>query len=183
MAMGTAQRGWQESIQPYQAYSGNRQADFNTMQQQAFNMAGNQQMPGQTGEASNIASMNAYGPSAQGQQGINMMDYAAMTGSNAGQETRGGNYAANQLLRQGQATPQGQYGMQGIANAMDASRSGRWTDPGTAGQYMDPYMQNVVDAQKREATRDFEQLSQNQRAQTGRKAVSVASAIVTDSAS
>ena len=30
-----------------------------------------------------------------------------------------------------------------------------WTEQGTAAQYMSPYMQNVVDIQKREANRDF----------------------------
>lgn len=32
---------------------------------------------------------------------------------------------------------------------------GSWTQAGTAAQYMSPYMQNVVDIQKREAQRDF----------------------------
>jgi len=32
-------------------------------------------------------------------------------------------------------------------------RTGQFTDPGTAGMYMSPYMQNVVDIQKREAQR------------------------------
>lgn len=38
-------------------------------------------------------------------------------------------------------------------NQMQGPKS--WTDQGTAAQYMSPYMQNVVDIQKREANRDF----------------------------
>jgi hypothetical protein len=38
-------------------------------------------------------------------------------------------------------------------NQMQGPKS--WTDQGTAAQYMSPYMQNVVDIQKREADRDF----------------------------
>lgn len=40
----------------------------------------------------------------------------------------------------------------------DAARMegpGSWTEPGVAQKYMSPYMQNVVDIQKREAQRDF----------------------------
>ena len=43
--------------------------------------------------------------------------------------------------------------------------AGQWTDPGVASQYMSPYMQNVVDANKREATRDATIQEQNLNAQ------------------
>jgi hypothetical protein len=37
--------------------------------------------------------------------------------------------------------------------AAERANTGRFTDPGVAGSYMSPYMQNVVDIQKREAQR------------------------------
>lgn len=43
--------------------------------------------------------------------------------------------------------------MQGSQMAQPKS----WTDEGTASKYMSPYMQNVVDIEKREAVRDYEQ--------------------------
>lgn len=46
----------------------------------------------------------------------------------------------------------------------------RFTAPGIAESYMDPYVRNVIDIQKREAGRDFDQQSQNVRAQTGMRA-------------
>lgn len=45
------------------------------------------------------------------------------------------------------ATDATRYGTQQALN------TGKWTDPGQASQYMNPYMQNVVDIQQREATR------------------------------
>jgi hypothetical protein len=165
--VGLLGRGSTASQQPYQPYDQQRIAGFTDMQSEAQRRAAGQQLPGQTGEASNIAANLAYGPSGIGQQGYGMMDFAARTGSTAGQQTAGGNYAANQMLRQGDPTAQGQYGMSGIASGMDASNAQRWIDPGISQQYMDPYMQQVVDIQKRESNRDFGQQSQMQRAKTG----------------
>jgi len=85
---------------PYQAYGGERTAQFTPLQQQAFQGAG------------------AMAPSAATGQGINI------AGQAAGQAL-GTSYNPYQT---------GQFGAQ-------------------AGQYMDPYMQNVVDIQQREAQR------------------------------
>ena len=164
---GMMDRAWQESNTPYQAYSQERLAGFTPMEQMAQQRAAGQQMPGQIGQASNLAASTGYGPSAEGRQGFNLMNYAAQTGATAGGPTAGGTYAQNQMLRQGQPTAQGQAGLTGIQGGMNASNTQRWTTPGVAASYMDPYMQNVVDIQKREAGRDFAQQSQNQRAQTG----------------
>lgn len=41
------------------------------------------------------------------------------------------------------------------ARAEQMTGPASWTEQGTAAQYMSPYMQNVVDIQKREASRDF----------------------------
>ena len=78
---------------PYQAYRGERQAQFTPLQQRAFTGAANMAPSAATGQAVNKALNTSYNP-----------------------------YAT------------GQFGAQ-------------------AGQYMDPYMQNVVDIQQREAQR------------------------------
>lgn len=91
---------------PYQAYGGERTAQFTPMQQKAF------------------AGANSMQPSAATGQGINL----------AGQ-------AAGQALNT-------QYG---APAAYDPYQTGQFG--AQAGQYMDPYMQNVVDIQQREAQR------------------------------
>jgi len=54
-------------------------------------------------------------------------------------------------------------------NQMQGPKS--WTDAGTAQQYMSPYMQNVVDIQKRESMRDYaKQLNQLKSQAAGAKA-------------
>jgi hypothetical protein len=57
-----------------------------------------------------------------------------------------------------------QYQMQGpgdinapTATAAQMAGPKSWLDKGTAAAYMDPYMQNVVDIQKRESNRDYQQ--------------------------
>jgi hypothetical protein len=95
----------------YQAYTGERTAQFTPLQQQAFQGAGNMQPSAATGEAVNKALNTNYNP-----------------------------YAT------------GQFGAQ-------------------ASQYMDPYMQNVVDIQQREAGRASEmQRNQNQAQAVGQGA-------------
>lgn len=42
-----------------------------------------------------------------------------------------------------------------LSEAARMEGPGSWTEPGVAQKYMSPYMQNVVDIQKREAQRDF----------------------------
>jgi hypothetical protein len=51
-----------------------------------------------------------------------------------------------------QSIGQANFDPQQVTNTFQA---GQWTDPGVAQSYMSPYMQNVVDIGKREATRDF----------------------------
>lgn len=96
---------------PYQAYEGQRQAQFTPMQQQAFQGAG------------------AMQPSKQGALGA---DIAAQAGLGA------------------------------LGTQYNPYQTGQFT-AGTARQYMSPYMQNVVDVEKREAARrSSQQALQNQ---------------------
>jgi hypothetical protein len=89
-------------FQPYQAYGGERTAQFTPLQKQAFQGVGNLQTAPQLGTATNLAGAAAFGALGAG--------------------SRFDPYQT------------GQFGAQ-------------------AGQYMDPYMQNVVDIQQREAQR------------------------------
>lgn len=110
--------------QPYQAYPGQRTADFTGLQNQAFGQAGNLGIMGQTQQASDLA----------GQAGIGAlgMQYAPTTFANQFQSP--GNYQAGRFRADNIGTQS-------------------FTQPGTADAFMSPYMQNVVDAQQREARR------------------------------
>jgi len=89
-------------LQPYQAYGGERNAQFTPLQQQAFQSAGQQGVAGQIGQATGIA-----GAAAQNALGAGAGFKPYQTGT---------------------------FGEQ-------------------AGAYMSPYLQNVVDVQQREASR------------------------------
>jgi hypothetical protein len=56
---------------PYQAYGGQRIADFNDLQKQAFQGAQNMQVAPQTGQASNMAGMSGLGSLFAGQNYMN----------------------------------------------------------------------------------------------------------------
>lgn len=110
---------------PYLQYQGDRFAQFNPLQQQSFTNAGSMAPAGQINEATGIAQLAA-------QQGLN-------TQYNPSQYQAG--TVASQNLQQYQMGPAQQIGTQSF------------TDQGRASQYMSPYMQNVVDINKREAQR------------------------------
>lgn len=140
-------------VKPYQAFgqqgaglgAGEMQAaqsafaGFDPLQQQAYQGISNLQVPGQFGDASNAA--------AQATQ------RALDTGYQAGQfgnQFRGpGQYAPGQFsMAQAQAPELQQYQMGPAQQVGTQSYTGE-----NVGQYMSPYMQNVVDIQKREAQR------------------------------
>jgi hypothetical protein len=94
---------------PYQAYGGERTAQFTPLQQQAFGQAQNQQVAGQLGAATGLTGLAS---------------------------------------------------LQGLNAQFDPYATGQFTSQ-TAQQYMNPFMQNVVDIQKREAQRQS-QIGQTQ---------------------
>ena len=119
-------------------------------------------------QAPNNLGYNAQGAYAANAGIANMADsqgYNASTygGANAGLAERfnGENANAAQLG----AAPMGQYQQFGGPRDVNAERvnTGSFTNQGTAGSYMSPYMQNVVDIQQREAQRTADVAS------TGRK--------------
>jgi hypothetical protein len=148
---------------PYQQYDAQRIADFSPMQQQAQQGAANMQTSGAIGVGQDMA--QAAGISALG-TGYNASNY----GSQFNPQGIGYGAQNTQAASLGYA-PQisaGQYG----TPLMDTAQTGynpnlqmyqmgpaervqtqSFAQPGAADAYMSPYMQNVVDIQKREAQR------------------------------
>jgi hypothetical protein len=116
---------------PYQQYDAQRIADFSPMQQQAQQGAANMQVSGAVGTGQDMA--QAAGLSALG---------TSYNPSNYGSQFN------PQGIGYGAQTMQG-YQM----GPAERVRTQSFTRPGTADAYMSPYMQSVVDIQKREAQR------------------------------
>jgi len=132
-------RTQEESIQPFQPYGGDRIAGFSDTQQQA-----------QQG----IVGMQA--PESLGQ--------AESTLGEVGQSALQQSYDPTQFGTQYQASPY-ESGYQ--ASQFDPGYEAGTFDAETAEQYMDPYMRQVIDTQKREAQQEF----QRSRAGTAAEAV------------
>jgi hypothetical protein len=125
---------------PYQTYGANRIAGFSPLQERSFQGAANMQPSQQLGTGSDLATAAGIG--------------ALGTNYQAGQFT-------NQFQDPGQYQP-GQFSMSQVGapnlqnfqmGPAERVRTQSFTRPGSAEQYMSPYMQNVVDIQKREAQR------------------------------
>ena len=156
---------------PYQTYDANRIAGFSDMQRNAMTGAQNMSTAPQLDTASGLA-----GLAGQRAMGINYnagrfanqfrspQDYQAGIFGNqfqAPQNYQAGNFGAQQVSAPGLQD----YQMQGPAdvNAPNLQQyqmgpaervsADTFNQPGTASQYMNPYMQNVVDIQQREAQR------------------------------
>ena len=160
---------------PYQNYGGQRIADFNQNQQNAFANVFNQGPASQLGTATNLA----------GQAGLGAIGMQGQAGQ-LGQEALGygatgqlyGGMGAQQALQRAQQTGRqaGMYGGMGAGiggMGVQAAQQGfgageqfarQATDPNAVQAYMSPYMQNAVDFQKSEAVRDFNIGQQAQKA-------------------
>ena len=124
------------TAEPYQLYPGRRTAEFTDLQNSAFKQAGDLGVMGQTTQATDLA-------------------------SKAGLGALGLQYGASNYANQFQAP--GDY----MAGRFRADNVGTqsFTQPGTAANYMSPYMQNVVDIQQREARRASDIQAQQNAAQ------------------
>lgn len=184
-AKETAQRGLARaealSETPYQSYgdwaktqsgvSGERIAGLDPLQQGVYKNVGTMQIPGQTGEASNITQDAAYRAlnsqyqpgqfgnqfQAPGQYRTGQFDYLQAQAPDLQQyqmgpaeRVSGGNYNAPMMdtARTGYNPNLQQYQM-GPAQQVDTED---YTG-GNVSKYMDPYMQQVVGTQQREAQR------------------------------
>ena len=124
-------RGLALSEQQYIPYEYNRIARFDPMQLQAQQAAANMQVSPYLGQAAGLATAaGQYAPGAFGS------GYTSQLGSLT--------FDPNRFQEQRVAAERA---------AAERATTGRFTDPGVAQSYMSPYMQNVVDIQKREAQR------------------------------
>lgn len=117
-------------FQPYMQYTGERFAQFTPLQRQAMEAAGQLRVPGQMYDASQIAKL-----AAERAGGTTYTPY---------------NYQAAQV-----SVDPSRYITPQMRAAQTAQQFGqqRFTAPGVAQSYMSPYLQNVVDIEKREAQR------------------------------
>jgi hypothetical protein len=169
--------------QPYQVYSGQRIAGFDPLQQMAYQGASQMQMPGRAGQSmedmygfAQQAGNTQYAPSQYenqfqapsqyrpGQFGYDQVQNQQIQAARLGTAPRARaarlsaaprmqaqqfNQPADVAFERVNAPQLRDLQMQGAGNVGTQS----FTQPGAQQQFMDPYMQNVVDTQTREALR------------------------------
>jgi hypothetical protein len=141
-------RGQQESQQPYQPYPGQRLSYFAPMEQESLARIGELGVSGTSPEL-NAAGQTAYRLTGGWDPGIAQPITSNYTpgrppGFNYNAQSRESAYNANQL------GPEGYYDAGSREMGFDP---GTLNDPTQIQSYMDPYFQNVVDVEKREASR------------------------------
>ena len=130
-------RAQAESYRPYTPYEGQRIAEFDPMQTQAQQEIGGLQTPGQFGAASNLSYASGLGSLMAGQYAPGQFSYDQVSGQQ---------YNSPQM---NSAQTGFNAGLQNYQMAGDQEFGQSEFD-----QYASPYMQNVVDVQKREAVTD-----------------------------
>ena len=154
---------------PYQSYDGQRIAGFTPQQAEAFDRVSNQQVSGQIGEGSNLASaagMGMLGTTGQaGQYGQIGNAYGNMAASMAPQAQQYGATGA-QIGTQGGIG----YGAQGAGYGQTASQAGNQyaqmaTNPYAMQAYMNPYVQSALNPQLQMMDRQNAQTQQKNQAQ------------------
>jgi hypothetical protein len=144
------ERGQAESYREYTPYGGERIAGFDPMQTAAQQQVAGMQTPGQFGSGTNLATTG-------GQQSLGYGGAGAAMGSGAvgtGQQALG--YG-------GAGAAYGAYGagLGGLASGAGQNYFDMATNPYAQAAFMSPYMQNVIDAQKREAITDAQKAQLN----------------------
>lgn len=131
-------RAQEVSNDPYQAYTGQRQAGFTQPQNTAFQNVQN---------AQGIA--NPYFDT-----GMSLYDQSKHTFNRAEGAYNNAGGAFNQALGIGTGA---NFDPNQVTNSYQAQsyNPNGWTDSGVASQYMSPYIQNVLNIQSREANRQF----------------------------
>jgi hypothetical protein len=137
------ERGQAESYRDYTPYGGERIAGFDPMQTAAQQEVAGMQTPGQFGTGTQMATTG-------GQQSLN---YGGM-GANLGMGAVGTGQQALGYGGAGAAYGGMGAGLGAMASGAGQNYFGLATSPGAQAAFMDPYMQNVVDIQKREAITD-----------------------------
>jgi len=165
------ERSVYESMRPYEAFPGQRIADFSSQERDAMQGMGNMARagsPGQFLDASNIARNIGYQGSGMGMDIANQFNPQGIQSQYQGPNIDTG-YQAPDLSREYQAG-QRQSGYMGPSGFGPGFSAGTIADPATIERYTNPYQQMVTDVEKREATRQSDimgsQIGQ-QAAQTG----------------
>ncbi len=135
---------------PYEAYQGERQAQFTPMQQQAFQGARGMQPSATTGLGAATAALASERALGTGYQERGFQNQFQAPGQYSPSQFQNPFQAPGQFQAAGERAPQlQQYGM-GPAQQVGTQS---FAQPGSAEAYMSPYMQNVVEKQQREAQR------------------------------
>jgi hypothetical protein len=164
-----------EGFKPFMQYTGDRFAQFTPLQQQAFEAAGQLRVPGQMYDASQIAKLAAeragniqYTPydykAAQVNVDPRQFNMQGMTSAQSAYTPKLEAYqmdpaqavAAREYTAPSMRTAQTSYNPQLQQYQMGPAKevqTQRFTAPGVAESYMSPYVQNVMDIEKREAQR------------------------------
>ena len=136
---------------PYQQYQGQRTADFNPLQRQAFNNIQNMQVSQAIGAGMTLAGRSAglaNDATSFYNQGANLGLGATSLYDQGARVTGDASALATQALQQYRGAGLGALGAQG-------QYTGQATDPSQMKQWMSPYMQNSVDWQKQQAVNDY----------------------------
>ena len=164
---------------PYQTYGGQRTAEFNPLQQQAYQNIQQIQASPAIGAGMDVAA-NVANQAGQ-YQGYNPLQaqqmYQAPEFQNLGLEYLMAQAPQLQQYQMG-PTPMARAALTGAAAPVSGPdlqqyqmgpaervRTGSFARPGTAESYMSPYMQNVVDIQQREAQRQADIAGTQRKAQ------------------
>jgi hypothetical protein len=158
--MGQAQALTDLQAYPYMQYQGARQAQFTPLQQQSYANMGTMQTSPQLQDATAMAGMAGLGSLNTGYT-YNPYQARSITGG------AGGNYGGNY------ATPDtSDPNFAGVGamppGTVDSASQAPQGPQSTLQQYMNPYMQNVVQRQQQDATRQAAIASQAQGAQAAR---------------
>ena len=148
------ERSVYESMRPYEAFPGQRIADFSSQERDAMQGMGNMARagsPGQFLDASNIARNIGYQGSGMGMDIANQFNPQGIQSQYQGPNIDTG-YQAPDLSREYQAG-QRQSGYMGPSGFGPGFSAGTIADPETIERYTNPYQQMVTDVEKREATR------------------------------
>jgi len=148
------ERSVYESMRPYEAFPGQRIADFSSQERDAMQGMGNMARagsPGQFLDASNIARNIGYQGSGMGMDIANQFNPQGIQSQYQGPNIDTG-YQAPDVLQDYQAG-QRQSGYMGPSGFGPGFSAGTIADPATIERYTNPYQQMVTDVEKREATR------------------------------
>jgi len=150
-------------FQPYKSYNTqDRFAQFDPLQKQAFSGAQNMQPSQATAGASQLAGMAGLGALGTNYNPSNYQSQSILGGGGGMPQQGGGMGGGYDFMAGGAGQP--------MRNQLDpgAAQTGFGQPQNTLQQYMNPYMQNVVDRQQSDAQRQSQIAGQTQQAQAAR---------------